>query len=171
VAVIVWGERSGDLSGTFCTGRNAVPAYGVYGGYPSSGVYYGPLSGPRVDVLSALSRGHIPTLTELEAEPGTELEMLPSKCVWQGRRSISKAAADVFVMTHPGAGGYGDPLLRDPRAVADDVAEDIVSPQAAKRAYGIILDEVGNPDLEGTERLRRELRELRIAGALRSEKV
>ena len=38
-----------------------------------------------------------------------------------------------------GAGGYGDPLLRDPARVLDDVRNGKVSVQAAERDYGVML--------------------------------
>ena len=42
-----------------------------------------------------------------------------------------------------GGGGYGDPLRRDPRAVARDVRLGYVSRQAARDIYGVALDEHG----------------------------
>jgi N-methylhydantoinase B len=38
-----------------------------------------------------------------------------------------------------GGGGWGDPLLRDPQAVLDDVWDEYVSVEAAKRDYGVII--------------------------------
>jgi N-methylhydantoinase B len=45
-------------------------------------------------------------------------------------------------VTHytPGGGGYGDPLQRDPAAVARDVRAGLVSREAAERDYGVRLD-------------------------------
>lgn len=40
----------------------------------------------------------------------------------------------------PGGGGWGDPLARDPAAVARDVRDDKVSPEAARAQYGVVLD-------------------------------
>src|SRR5262249_50219567 len=48
-------------------------------------------------------------------------------------------AGDVFRLDTPGGGGYGDPLARDPDAVLRDVREGDVSPDAAKKLYGVIL--------------------------------
>jgi N-methylhydantoinase B len=39
----------------------------------------------------------------------------------------------------PGGGGYGDPLLRDPQAVLDDVLNGYVSIEAAQRDYGVVV--------------------------------
>lgn len=43
------------------------------------------------------------------------------------------------VMT-PGSGGYGDPRERDPRKVAEDVANGLVSAEAARTRYGAAID-------------------------------
>lgn len=44
------------------------------------------------------------------------------------------------VLDLPGGGGYFDPLERDPESVATDVADELVSLEAAKRDYGVVLD-------------------------------
>jgi N-methylhydantoinase B len=163
-AVIVWGEQSSPLSGTFCTGRNAIPEYGLYGGYPASGVYYGPIAG--TDAWEQLHAGEISTLDDLEQRFGGNFDSLPSKAVWQGSREIGKGAgAEVFVMTHPGGGGYGDPLARDPQSVSLDVIEGIVSAQAARGAYGVVLDAAGTVDVEATATRREQIRRERIGRA------
>ena len=43
-------------------------------------------------------------------------------------------------MIASGGGGHGDPYDRDPEAVAADVRDEIVSPEAARRDYGVVLD-------------------------------
>ncbi len=40
----------------------------------------------------------------------------------------------------PGGGGWGDPFTRDPDHVAQDVANDRVSVEAAAREYGVVVD-------------------------------
>ena len=46
---------------------------------------------------------------------------------------------DGFRLDTPGGGGLGDPLTRDPEAVAADVREGYVSREAAERDYGVAL--------------------------------
>jgi N-methylhydantoinase B len=163
-AVIIWGERSSPHSGTFCTGRNALPSYGAHGGYPASGVYYGPIEG--TDAWDRLQAGAVPVLTELEERFGDRFESLPSKAMWEGERWLGTGpSGTVFVMTHPGGGGYGDPLARDPELVAEDVREQLVSPRAATGAYGVVLTLAGDVDHAATTARRRELAEARFARA------
>jgi N-methylhydantoinase B len=50
------------------------------------------------------------------------------------------APGEVFAMTWQGGGGYGDPLTRDPDAVAHDVREQRVSTEAARAVYGVVIE-------------------------------
>jgi len=63
----------------------------------------------------------------------------------------------------PGGGGYGDPLDRDPAAVAKDVADGLVTAAAAGEDYGVVLLPNGSVDVSATERQRRERRTGRAA--------
>ena len=45
-------------------------------------------------------------------------------------------AGDGFYLEKAGGGGYGDPAKRDRAAIARDIAEGYVTPQAAQRDYG-----------------------------------
>ena len=69
---------------------------------------------------------------------------------------------DVVVVRSAGGGGYGDPLLRDPARVADDVREGYVSREAAHDLYGVALDAKGAADPVATETLRRRQRAARF---------
>ena len=65
-------------------------------------------------------------------------------------------AGDVFLHELAGGGGWGDPLGRDPEAVARDVRNELLSREAAERDYGVVLDASGfSVDLGATDRLRR----------------
>jgi N-methylhydantoinase B len=59
----------------------------------------------------------------------------------------------------PGGGGWGDPLDRDVRRVKDDVIDGIVSIEAARDLYGVVMDpKTYELQIEATERLRKEIR-------------
>jgi len=80
-----------------------------------------------------------------------------------GRRPNPKATVWVdpdtdIIMGLPGGGGYGDPLDRDPRAVRDDVLDELVSPERAREDYGVVLTPDLEIDWEATDRLRAERR-------------
>jgi N-methylhydantoinase B len=62
---------------------------------------------------------------------------------------------DVISYLADGGGGYGDPFLRDPELVRDDVLDGYVSHAAAARDYGVILTDDGQVDAAATEAARR----------------
>ncbi|HXO90972.1 MAG TPA: hydantoinase B/oxoprolinase family protein [Stellaceae bacterium] len=76
-------------------------------------------------------------------------EMLPSKVPHMQIR-----AGEKFVCVGPAGGGYGDPLARDPARVRDDVANGLLSAEAACRDYGVALTPAGIVDETETARLR-----------------
>jgi N-methylhydantoinase B len=148
-AVVVWGDKTSPQSGTFCSVRNAVPTIGRNGGYPASGVYYGPVSG--TPVWERLEAGEMLTCSEVEREYGDCFESMPSKAMWEGKRALNKGpGGEVFIQTSPGGGGFGDPLLRDPDSVRSDVEEGLVSVEAAGDVYGLVLLEDGSVDRAAT---------------------
>ena len=65
---------------------------------------------------------------------------------------------DVYVHRTAGGGGWGDPLEREPEAVAHDVANEKVSAAAARELYGVAIDDVGAVERDATETLRAERR-------------
>ncbi len=61
-----------------------------------------------------------------------------------------------------GGGGWGDPLRRDPYLVLRDVRDEMVSRQAAKDHYGVVIDDSGRDlDSAATDVLRSRLSEER----------
>lgn len=75
-----------------------------------------------------------------------------------GRYDLSRG--DKVVSITPGGGGYGDPLDRDPAAVADDLREGRITQDAARDAYGVVLSN-GDVDELATQQRRRELLDAR----------
>ena len=68
---------------------------------------------------------------------------------------------DVLLMESSGGGGFGDPLARDPDAVAADIAEGYVTPAGAERDYGVIWRE-GAVDAAATAATRADRRARRL---------
>jgi len=71
--------------------------------------------------------------------------------------NLELAAGDELLFTTPSGGGFGDPLERDPQAVADDVVEGLVSARTARAVYGVVLRD-GAVDGGATTELRERLR-------------
>jgi len=59
---------------------------------------------------------------------------LKSKC------TIRMEKGDIFLVKTPGGGGYANPLERDPELVLRDVLDELVSLEAAKKDYGVVID-------------------------------
>jgi N-methylhydantoinase B len=59
---------------------------------------------------------------------------LPAKC------TITVRQGDVYRHVLAGAGGWGDPFARDPERVLRDVLEEKITPEYARRQYGVAID-------------------------------
>ena len=94
--------------------------------------------------------------------PGTDDRVLP------GKGTFRVKAGDRLRTGWPGAGGYGNPLKRDPDRVLWDVIEEKVSVRRAREVYGVAVD-VDNRavDWEATHQLRQELAQRRPAASER----
>ena len=81
---------------------------------------------------------------------GGEPEDLPSKC-----DVVAVEAGDRLAFITAGAGGLGDPRRRPVESVMRDVRGGLVSPEAARRDYGVALTEDLLVDEAATAELRR----------------
>ncbi len=135
------------------TGHCAVPGPGLFGGYPTSTTRYTLVRGACVSQRARTS-GQLPIgLQHLEGR----VEYLPPKAF-----GVIQHPDDVFIMSWASAGGYGDPIERDPERVAVDVRQGNVTQQWARRAYGVVLTEEGEVDWTKTKHLRDRMRRQRV---------
>ncbi len=81
----------------------------------------------------------------------------PDEQIVHGKQSREFAYGDVISFQQSGAGGYGDPLERDAARVLEDVLDDYVSVEAARRTYGVVITGAG-ADLKVDEPATRDLR-------------
>jgi N-methylhydantoinase B len=99
------------------------------------------------------------------ANPGTPEEEYVG-AFFSGRPVTSGQS---FVRPSAGGGGYGDPLLRDPEAVLEDVVDEYVSVARAATDYGVVVVLVNADlatyeiDVDATRAKRREIAESRHA--------
>ncbi|MBM3451085.1 MAG: hydantoinase B/oxoprolinase family protein, partial [Armatimonadetes bacterium] len=70
------------------------------------------------------------------------------------RKTVQVAPGTRITVHAPGGGGAGDPFERDPARVSRDVALGFVTPDAARRDYGVACDAAGNVDAAATQALR-----------------
>jgi N-methylhydantoinase B len=111
-------------------------------------------------VRERLSRGEYPTSPREVIEDGWGELYLPD-------RPHRVDVPEYWLITDfvPGGGGFGDPLERDPAAVAYDVRTGIYTHWGADVFFGVRLDDKGAVDAAATEQLREQIRRERLATA------
>jgi N-methylhydantoinase B len=164
-------------AGRFRSGNGGEIAYILHGGESALGLYTtegipktnGIFGGdPAIilrtrvirdtEILERFAAGEFPQDID---SIGGEDELLAGKGT-----GLMVGGGDVLYWNWSPAGGFGDPLTRDPALVAADVAEGGVTEEGADRVYGVVL-RAGAVDEEHTARLREQrlLRRMREAGA------
>jgi N-methylhydantoinase B len=74
---------------------------------------------------------------------------------WGSKEAVEIPKGTVCEVVHGGGGGYGDPLRRDPRLVAREVREGLLSPEWAREVYGVeLLANSSEHDEQQTRRVR-----------------
>ena len=84
--------------------------------------------------------------------PGPNQRLLPA-CPMS---SVPMVKDDEFLHIQAGAGGYGNPLERDPQKILEDVVNELITPDYAHDVYGVVIRN-GEIDQPATEAKRREL--------------
>ncbi len=98
---------------SYCADRERSITWGIHGGLPSI---------PQGVVLN----------------PGTPEEQHLGVVF----SNVPVRSGDAFTRPSAGGGGYGDPLERDPKAVLEDVVDEYVSLERARKDYGVVIREV-----------------------------
>ena len=105
------------------------------------------------DVLDRLAAGDIAgRVNELEGD------LLP---VEAKVAPFDVSGGDVWEFVFPSAGGFGDPLRREPEAVRSDIEERLLDAATAERVYGVVLSD-GAVDADATAGARRAARAARL---------
>lgn len=129
------------------TDRAVIPPNGIYGGMPG---------------LHAAWRVYRKCKTIVRTEK--ELREVCEKEEDFGSRTGNKyiRPEDLLYCRPPGGAGYGNPYVRDVKLVEGDILDEYISPEAARRDYGVVWDEkLEKVDMEATRKLREELRAMR----------
>src|SRR6202521_2409152 len=72
----------------------------------------------------------------------------------RGKGQHTVPTGDRIIINMPGGGGLGDPAQRDIAAVAADVRLGLVTPEAARGAYRVVVAADGTVDPQATAALR-----------------
>jgi N-methylhydantoinase B len=82
--------------------------------------------------MAGVEGGHDGTPNQLKVRFDTTPERISNIA-----NAVPHAAGEAFEYLYGGGAGYGDPFERDPQAVLDDVLDELVSIEAARRDYGV----------------------------------
>ncbi len=128
---------------TLSSGNATPTATGMMGGYPGSTNGYRFLRSSNV--LDAMAESTlVEDMAELEGDEVTlQLRQI----------EFTQAPDDVYAVLCSAAGGFGDPLERDPASVRADVDQYSVTPETALEIYGVVLEN-GGIDQAATDALR-----------------
>jgi N-methylhydantoinase B len=151
--------RPGDFgAGMFRSGAGCQMSYRPYG----TDVLYG--------VMLAM-RERLPLLGMAGGFPGatTSFRIRRDDGTWEAvdghAMNVVVAAGEEFEFRCASGGGWGDPLDRDPHAVARDVRLGRIDREQAATTYGVVLDERRETRVEATEQRRDARRRDRLAHA------
>lgn len=138
---------------------------GIFGGYPGGLAYVHNVRG--ADLIERAGRGEAypacdgsfddPALMAIEGEHEYKHDAFTTLAPIQ--------SGDLYLTVMRGGSGLGDPLLRPPEAVTEDVREGHLLPRFADSVYGVVLGG-GEADAAATERRREEIRRQRLDRAV-----
>jgi N-methylhydantoinase B len=130
---------------------NAIPtSTGMMGGYPATVNVY--KFKRDTDIKERLAKREL--ISDIAEVRGTTDELQLRQ------ENFAQNPADVYAVIWTAAGGFGDPLERDPERVVRDVVENrAVSRTAAREIYGVVIGADGKLDAPATKRLRAERRD------------
>lgn len=140
-------------------GGKAIPqSSGLSGGYPANTQFDVAIRNSNIREL--FNEGKM--VNDLEDISG-ELEHMPPHL------ESMLGTADVYFMAWQGGGGYGDPVSREPQAVAVDARAGKITVGAATEIYGVSFTDDGTVDETATAELRQAIRRDRAAEAVETK--
>jgi N-methylhydantoinase B len=118
---------------------------------------YAPL--PPVNLGMQAGRYIYPPEGLFRGKPGAKAQFLVNGVPGNPFGLTQLKPGDVVTIDAAGGGGYGNPFMRDPQMVEDDVKEGYVSPERAREDYGVVIDpSTGKVDQKATGELRDTLK-------------
>ncbi len=138
-------------------------AQGLFGGYPGSCAYIHNIKGN--DLAEQAARGEAYPVADGDFDAPALMAIAGERTYKQDNFTLLEpfAAGDLYLSVMKGAPGLGDPLLRHPDAVAEDLAGGLLMPRFADSLYGVVVAPDGAPDEAATAARRETLRRARLA--------
>ena len=140
---------------TLSSGNATPTGTGMMGGYPGATNEY--KYKRNSDIQSRIEAGQmVDDISELNGEDVT-LQLR------QG--DFQQQPVDVYAVVCSAAGGFGDPLDRDTKLVQMDIEGNVVTVEAAREIYGVIVDpDTLEVNQDATYKLRADTRHHRLKG-------
>jgi N-methylhydantoinase B/oxoprolinase/acetone carboxylase alpha subunit/acetone carboxylase gamma subunit len=138
---------------------------GIFGGYPGGLAYIHNIRG--ADLVERAQRGEAYPVADGSYDEPALLEIGGEHEYKQDAFTTETpiASGDLYEIVLRGGSGLGDPLLRPPGSVAEDVRDRHLLPRFAESVYGVALAD-GEFDSAATDRLRGEIRARRLERAV-----
>ncbi len=149
---------------TLSSGNSVPTSTGMMGGYPATTNSYRFIKDS--DILERMSARQM--IDDADDVSGTSVTLQLRQ------ENLIQNPTDVYAVMWCAAGGFGDPMERDPKSVQGDIENLAITLDSARNIYGVVLDETtGDVDLKATETLRSGARAARLGkngnGALKVE--
>ena len=138
------------------SGHTIIPGPGLFGGDPTSRTRFMLIKDANAREAAGRDRRMPTSMDELGGE---HVHISPKT------GGVVQQTGDVFLLAWTGAGGYGDPLDRDPECVAQDIRDGYVTPDWAENRHGVYLNDQGGVDAKKTDALRKRIRNIRLSAA------
>ncbi|WP_417809802.1 hydantoinase B/oxoprolinase family protein [Thioclava sp.] len=167
---LVWNAK--DWSMFFMGNGHMSSDWGLMGGYPAASGYRFEAHDTGLKEIIA-NGGEIPHGGDVDPQSPTWDDMIKEARIKRDKQAITTEAMfkdyDLYLNTMKGGPGFGDPLDRDPKSVAEDVNGGYLLERFAETVYGVALKKSGGglfaADEAGTTALRAKIRKDRLAKA------
>jgi N-methylhydantoinase B len=131
---------------------------GRHRGAPAAYVEYGPV-GTSMEVMYASDGSINPARGARgggDGAPAGQFRRTTDGTVaaLQPYERVMVAPGETVISVCCSGGGYGQPLERDPELVRADIVEGWITPDRARDVYGVVIDQLGDIDLEATRAAR-----------------
>ncbi|MFG1228255.1 hydantoinase B/oxoprolinase family protein [Xanthobacter wiegelii] len=165
---MVWNAKDWTM---FFMGNGHISSdWGLMGGYPAASGYR--FAAHKTGLKELIASGaDIPLGGDTDPENPTWDAMLPKAQIKRDKQAITTeemfADYDLYLNYMRGGPGFGDPLDREPQAVADDINGGYVLERLAGDVYGVVVktgpDDLVVVDEAATKAARAQIRKDRIA--------
>ena len=164
---MVYGTDDMQMAGNSSADRTTF-GIGMMGGYPVSANYRYIVTDTNI-METAVARRPIPHGEGVDPVKPEWLDLIKGRTILTDAATLSTSMKrhDLWLHLTGSAGGYGDPIERDPILVKKDIQLELTTLRSAEKVYCVKLDPVTlEVDAEATKQLRSQRKAERLARAI-----